>query len=41
MTLRKTMGEKAKKMALRFDKDFIFSKWENLFNTLDQKNYDS
>ena len=39
--LRKTMGEKAKKMALRFDKDFIFSKWENLFNTLDQKNYDS
>lgn len=39
--LRKTMGEKAKKMALRFDKDFVFSKWENLFNTLDQKNYDS
>ncbi|MEN2801372.1 glycosyltransferase family 4 protein [Capnocytophaga sputigena] len=39
--LRKTMGEKAKKMALRFDKDFVFSKWENLFNKLDQKNYDS
>ena len=35
--LRRKMGEKAKKLAKRFDKDTICEKWINLFNTLEKR----